>query len=286
MFFYCNISKNKNYIMGIKRLILRKPVTIEGKNVWGRKSHLTLTPSTKNGWFHYNPKSGFEMPIDRHSIKCSMNNLYVSNGGYESHILEHLLPARWFGVDRLRLSGSSWFPYLTTKQFLDRLNQEDALMETGEFIDNLVINDHVEGVLKSDPSRRTIITSNREFGGPVKGFEDIKIHVYIDYPDIGLKISNYTLDDLTSIYDSYPQGVSMFRYRLCKFLKWPHLDKVSWIHQKPPLELLKEWADHRALDIFGMLAGIHHAKLPSDFTLKSYKSGHMFDLLAAKKLKI
>ncbi len=274
--------------MGIRRYVLTKPFKIEGKNVWGFNSHIIFSPSSDFGWYLYNPKDQSEMPLNCQNMHHSKNNLFAKNGDSKMHVLEHILPLRWMGLDMVHIHGSPWPPYLTTQEMWDKLFKSGFLCETDDFIQNFKIEGTSNSLKRGSVVRQASIAP-RESSRFRCGFDNIYINVHINYKGVGKLDKFYTLSNFENITGIYSQGFPKYRFIVCKLFevlfKWPHLNRVVWARKRPNIQTLILWSNHRALDIFGCLAAIDHKKLPSDFQYFSHCGGHKHDLIATKKLK-
>jgi len=278
--------------MKIKKKILTEPITIVGRNVWGFKSYITFTPCNKPGWHFYNPVTKKDIPIDRHHVQCSkMSNLFIRYWRAEMHILEHLLSLRWFGLDGICISGSTYPPYWSALEYLNYLEEHGVLAESDEYMKSFPI---TEEYAYSRPHTyfqkpRVVILSPSGTPHTEEEFIDMMISVYIDYKEIGTSFKSYrSIDSFRSVLGTYPQGYPLYRYNLCKILSgfgWPHFGKVVWSQNQASDITLKEFSDHRAADILGDLAMISSLGLPSNFIFDSSLGGHLFDLNTTKQYR-
>jgi UDP-3-O-acyl-N-acetylglucosamine deacetylase len=216
-------------------------------------------------------------------LKIGANNLYAQSGSGSMHVLEHLMPLRWMGFDQICVSGSSWPPMYSTKEYWNRI-RFISVKNKNDYIESFSITNQAMFTNKNKDRMTSISFKKLEFAGD---FESVSVLVEIDYPNIGFHKENYTLEDFWGIFGVYPQGYPLYRYYGCKFLKlfgWPHFDKVVWPQNYTKEKTLELFSKHRALDIFGALALIDHKRLPSNIQVKSFCSGHKYDLEAIKQL--
>lgn len=265
---------------------LTKEVRIDGRDVFGRKAYLVFTPSKRNGWYVRDQKTKEEIPLCVDHIVCKKNNLTFSYGGTMLHVLEHIMPLRWLGIDKVCLSGSPWPPYLTAFEYFEYLENADALVATDSHIETFPITGAVVTGSRS-AKRFSMFRPRHKVTGDMM---DLVVRVEIDYSSLGLHHESYGMGSLHRVMDSHPQGYPLYRYyvaQILAFFGWPHLDRVVWPQRRRRsfMETLIAFCDHRALDIFGALAMISHTKLPNNFIFDSRCSGHSLDLALMKRLR-
>lgn len=227
--------------------MLSRPVTIAGRDIWGRHVRLALEPAEVPGWFWR--VGAADIPLTPNILVHRRQRLVLAHGAAELHIVEHLLALRVVaGVDGVRIvSEASWLPYDGSAEMFWRA-LEPALVEGAELVPA-----KIEGAF-STGGDRCVAYSGADIGG-------LDVGVSIDYPGLGA----------TQLQQRFPaRGASMEAIiatkapgwppgrrnivRPLSWIGWPHLGNAVWPQEHSPAETLGLFARHRLLDIAGAVA--------------------------------
>ncbi|MES2930160.1 MAG: hypothetical protein V4665_00025 [Patescibacteria group bacterium] len=275
-------------IMNIKRIRLLRAVTVRGRNIFGMPAWITFTPTGGHGWYLQDTHTNALAPINKTLIRCGKNTLYARNRSTTIHELEHIMSLRWFGLDCVSITGSHWPPAYSTEEYWMHFCTSDLILSKEE--DNIPVFDII-GAHKHYSNLKGMVRGTHIGAAPktYPGFGEISIEVFIDYKGIGRNTKFYDLESFASVAGTYPQGYPFYRYYACKafsLIGWPHMKRVVWPQKYKKEKTLNLFADHRALDIFGALAMIHHRMLPGNFHFSSICSGHLYDMHAIKNIPV
>ncbi|MES2087691.1 MAG: hypothetical protein V4467_01715 [Patescibacteria group bacterium] len=265
----------------MKKLRLKKPVTITGLDCFGRKAWLTLSPTDEPGW-HWKPYLGHNLllPIDWRIAKYSklFRFLYLHHEGLKLRIIEHVLPLRFTGLDGVIVTGSGWPPY------------HGRCWDLWDVVKpkTLEIDENVSWIT---PTRKY------EWGYSVSGrsvtlcpirFEsmpNLQVRVEINYPGLGEKNAHLVfpgdLEVLEEIFRARAQGwPPKRRYAFCwlaSLFGSPMINTVCWPQKYSKAQALQKFLFHRVQDILGGTALSHHSALMAG-TIMSCRGGHEADL--------
>lgn len=282
--------------MEIQKIILTKPVTIYGNNIWGNPAVITFSPIS-SGWFFRDEQTGEDMPINKHTVGWDIDNVFIKNKKSEIRMFKHILLMRWLGLDGVAISGTMWPPYYSAMEYFSYLRDSGSLFATKENIKSFAI----EKIYSSDDFYEK---SKGAYFGPVGtvlvpfketifkedySFKNIAIDVYINYPGIGKLYKFYgdLISVLYSVIEIYPYKRKdiLDRYNiLYQELVSNDLSddvKIGWInHYKN--ETLLNLSKNRVSCIMSTMAMIKHDALPLNFRFSSYCGRHSHDLRMTK----
>jgi hypothetical protein len=270
--------------MEIRRISLRKDVTIRGRNIFGFPAHITLNPSATKGWHLSDSRTGWQQPINKDTILCGKNNFYSKNGATTIHGLTNIMALRWYGLDGVSLSGSKFPPAYSTEVLWEKILAEgkDVISEGEDTIEVFdVVGTHSYSSEETDYLQETVISGTKP--GLKSGLENIYIDIYVSN-----KKETYDIKSFASIVGSYTHIYHSHRQHVANILSWiggPHFRKAAWAEKDNDLNIQLH-TDRRALDLFGTMAMIDHQKLPVNFHIHSHRSEHKHDLSAIQGMSL
>lgn len=269
----------------MKKIILTKPVTVVGPNVWGRTAKITFTPTEKAGWYLQNNK-GELVPIDHRIAYCQKNTLMIASGGTAIKVCEHFLPLRYLGIDGIIVSvpaGQIWSPYLTAGEYYQHLPADD-LEPTNEEIPSVEVkNNYHWSYPKTRPGSVSIKATRSG---------ELFLNINAKWPGLPEYSGKVALNGNSSdflkkeVFPSKPQGYPNWLYPIAKMLSvvgWPNLNKVAWLKDFASLQEASRffWL-HRVQDLLGDLSLASHVALLTANVI-SVNGGHEADLIVVKK---
>jgi UDP-3-O-acyl-N-acetylglucosamine deacetylase len=231
----------------VKRLVLTRPVTVAGRDIWGRRVRLTLEPTEAPGWFWRVGAS--DIPLTPNILVHRRQRLTLAHGAATLHIVEHLLALRVVaGVDGVRIvSPASWLPYDGSAAMFWRA-LEPALEEGAELVPRVI-----DASVTAGGDRRVAYCGTQGDG--------LEISVAIDYPGLGATELRQHLPKSGAAAEAiiatkapgWPPGRRNIA-RAVASIGWPHLGNAVWPQEQSPAETLALFARHRVLDIAGAVA--------------------------------
>lgn len=281
--------------MEIQKIILTKPVTIYGNNIWGNPANITFSPAP-SGWYFRNQQTGEDVPINRHTISWDTNNVFIKHKKSGIRLFEHILLIKWFGLDGVSISGTMWPPYLTAMEYFSHLRDSGTLLATRENIKSFSI----DKIYSSDDFYQknsanfgavgTVLEPYKEkLFNEVHSFKNIAIDVYINYSGIGelYKFYDNILSAVYGVIETYPhqQKYLLERYNVLYqelvSADSPDDIKIAWVNYYKN-ETLLQLSQNRVSYILSTMTMIKHDALPLDFRFSSYCGRHFHDLRMTK----
>lgn len=270
----------------MKKLVLSCDVSISGKDIFGRKSHLTFSPTKKPGWWWQYRQDEEPLLITPDLLQAARHRVRLihrepRNGKpYIFECCEHILSLRWLGLDGVVLhSEENWPPYFGSPYGYWRYLQNHCT-ESTEIFSWVTPRSPVTGVYYRNVERWTRIIRQDT---PL-----LKVHIHIDYPQLG----QYAFDWHNDIF--HPSWLSArtqgwpawWRYPLRMLPKslWPHYNEILWPRISNRQETLNSFALHRLVDLLGALSIAHPTCLVAAH-VTSHHSGHRADVAAVQSLK-
>ncbi len=274
----------------MNKLYLTEAVTVEGKDVWGRRGWIRFSPSRMSGW-HWKTSSGETVAIDKEIVAYNkwLRFISLSYGGHSIHIWEHIGVLRFFGLDGILVESSPWPPYHGRAFELwralyphARRSEEMIPWCTPEYDAEW----HYGGVRQGGYTRIVPILEKK-----------LGLTVTADYEGIGAKTIRFTIDsripfelasNMDPVIEAHSQGWPRRRYWFCLLLQllgWPHFYNVTWPQHQDSRQTIELFARHRVGDLLGALSLLSHDKLPACMVW-SVKSGHEADLHVLEKMSV
>jgi UDP-3-O-acyl-N-acetylglucosamine deacetylase len=255
----------------VKRLVLIRPVTIAGRDIWGRGVRLTLEPVEAPGWFWRVGAS--DIPLTPAILLHRRQRLALAYGAVELHIVEHLLALRVIaGVDGVRIvSSASWLPYDGSAAMFWRALRP-ALEEDADLVPTTI-----DGSFSAGGERPIAYDGTAGDG--------LDVAVSIDYPRLGVTElrQRFPARDASAeaIIATKAPGWPPHRRRMARAMAcfgWPHLGNAVWPQEHPPAETLRLFARHRLLDIAGAFAVLCPPGGILNGRISSQRAGHAQDV--------
>ncbi|MEN9614412.1 MAG: hypothetical protein RLZZ347_719 [Candidatus Parcubacteria bacterium] len=263
--------------------VLDKEVILRGKDFWGRRATLLLSPNPNSLAWTLDTTDDRQLVIKPQHASTEKPRIVLQIDDTQVHVPEHILATRFSNVLGVSIGSSVWPPYHgRAMEVLMPLIQSSHTLQT-DFPTYMV--------------PREVYFEYREKRGPETAFtsitpsEDGKLTLKIvcDYKGLGRWERIYVLPDiklLMKICGAHAQGWPPYLYRLSKAGKmlrfWPHHDQVTWIQEHSADEARELFSLHRAQDLLGALA-----LLCRDGTFVgrvcSYYSGHKADIEVVKQ---
>ncbi len=274
--------------MQTKILQLVRPVLVEGLSLFAPGgAKVNFFPPKQGREFEWTYVSPFEVTqINTENVCARTQNLSVVHAGHTmAHVLEHLLPLKFFGLQGLGFSSTHCLPYFGNGlPFVDQVLQ--ATREISVDLPVYTVSRECAWFYPKERAGRKAFTALF----PRKD-DKIVMHITIDYPGLGFLTKTYTLPDdelLRWLSSVCAQGWPKWRYGVSKVLSkvglWKHHDSVEWpqYHESEKSVVLDRFVDHRALDLLGSLALlVNGCRLSVDVI--SVCSGHIADLNACRE---
>lgn len=269
--------------MDIKQKILKKSVTITGKDYWGRTAWIKFSPSNRPGWW-WKTKNGL-VPIN-HKIAEKRRGQITLCSGFESlPIWEHIGVLRFLGFDQMEVEASSWAPY-DGSALIYYEHLIDKIEVTGKNIPLVRITEEIKSTY--DPKKRNGYLKISPTLPDGKGITDLCLNVEAGWPPLSnIKETIFASDEkyLLNILGVKAQGYPHYLYnvaRLAESFGWPHFKNLTWLQDHGPEETAKLFFKHRVLDLLGCMSLSHHEYLPAVYVESSF-AGHEVDLIAIKE---
>jgi hypothetical protein len=255
----------------MKRLILKKTVSVEGADYFGRPSFIEFSPTDRQGWY-WQPRPGSTLlPITAKLASDKPRRLVLVDGSERLEVWEHVGSLRFLGLDGIVVRASTHLPYFGRphelwQQLKPWCEPDGSNLPWHKIAD--------VGYQKNGNSHVQICPGN----------SGLKIEVDIDYAGLGSKCLCFRLpdDDLEQIFKAHTIIYPIWLYWPARL--WLHRDKVNWPQNMAIDDLLAEVARHRLGDLLGALSLSVHTGLPAG-RVYSYRAGHKLDLDLVKSLR-
>lgn len=262
-----------------QRNVLTEHVAIIGPDFWGNEGEVRLEPAGKPGWY-IREIGGKDILIEPRMIACGWRHLVLKHPA-RLHTIEHLLALRWM-LDGVRIvPGSPWLPYSGDASIFWNA-VKDKLASAGE-LQPCRVGRHISFVDPKDAARA--VSLNRPTHEGDGGFT-LYIHVkYADLPEpdpyvVSFPCTFETFEQVaTAKTPAWPPRQSRAIWKFGQLMNiGPREHMVGWLGTKNPLEVLRGWQQHRALDALGALAaGIPPRRMLTG-TFSSHRAGHRHDV--------
>ncbi|MDB5187900.1 MAG: hypothetical protein JWO50_420 [Candidatus Kaiserbacteria bacterium] len=252
---------------------------MRGRDVFGRQAQIILEPTDKPGWFWNIDGKDIAITVDL--LRYGHHHLFLKSGIHEMHVVEHLFPLRFIGLDSVRIySNTHWLPYDgCTKMFweaiADQLIPDGYLSPASQRWKGAVQSFTQYGDFSPDPTKKRIVSICTQ-PGDICGFT-----IELEYSQWGTHVWSDVLSQriLIDIMRSRPLGQPNWLRPILRGLHWPHYNGVLWAQsEKNPGKVLEELARHRLLDFLG---GIGIWLLPGTFldgSISSIRGNHKTDV--------
>lgn len=258
----------------MKRLILKKRVTVEGRNIFGLRAFIEFSPTHKPGWHWQSKPEGEPLPISAELARNKFRRLVLADGYKQLGVWEHIGSLRFTGLDGIVIKASANPPYFGRPlEFWQEL--KPWCEPDGNYLPWRKVAAHR---FKRNGSRHMQMYPMRQ------GKDGLEIDIIIDYPGLGKKDFHFRLpeDDLEPIFEAYTIAFPTWLRWLANL--WPHRGKINWPKNMPVDDLLTRTAEHRLGDLLGDLSLSVHTGLPSG-CIHSRCAGHKLDLDLVKSLR-
>ena len=265
----------------MKKLRLKRPVVVSGKDVFGRRAYLVFEPTEEGGWWWRPNQSNLSKIIEvrwenaGHMVLPGL--LYLKHGEVQMNIIEHILPMRFLGLDGVIFQGSRWPPYHgRVLEVLERLMEQ--VEETEKEMSWIEPAQSVKWSYSNGRQGFVEIVPHKHLSKPC-----LSVEVTVDYAGIGKETvcANFP-DDLSmveGIFSARAQGWPSWRYYLCLVASafgWPHFRAITWPQRLSANEAINLFAWHRVADLLGGFSLTSPFDLPSARVV-SYCAGHEAD---------
>lgn len=253
---------------------LKKPVTIHGKDWFGKESSITMVPHEGSDWWWNGVKITSEIlvPIKR-GVSLSIERKSLQE-------FEHYGVLRYFGLQGVLIIGSGWPPHFG--RALDVWAVIQPMCEVvNEPLSYVTVKDYVHWNYETEIHRYTSIQPINE---PL-----LVVKLYIEYVGIGALSRTYTFPNdvlLGNVLTAYTQGWPRWlRYGAIVLDKcgWPHYKTVQWAEGKEEY-ILDQFALHRLQDLLGVLSVLCRGGMFTGI-VTSHCSGHLADINVVKAAK-
>lgn len=264
------------------RLILEKPVHVNGVDFWGRRSSLTLEPIAVPGWFWL--VDGCDIPLGPSLLSSEKNHIALSHGAKKLRVFEHLGPLRLAGLDSVRIvTKDEWLPYdgcsdIFWKACAPHLRHDGKLKKYT----------FAHGTSVCQTTRRLDKSVSVE-----PGPEDfLKIKVFINYGNLGSHEQQWCMPgvDFKKISRAKTPGWPRWRYYAgwvwATTRGWPHFENVVWPQEHGKMLTKRLFARHRMLDILGALSVLCPPGGVLTGTVHSRCAGHAHDIKLVRQTQI
>jgi hypothetical protein len=260
----------------VNRLVPTRPVTVVGRDFWGRRAGIVLEPSVAPGWFWR--IGGADIPLTPDMLVHRRQRLNLAHDGAELHIVEHLLALRLIaGIDGVRIvSPGGWLPYDGSAEMFWRALQP-------------VLEDGPELVRRSIPGCFTAGGERRVAFGEADG--RFEARVVIDYPELGAATLQQEFPVRGALGDEIiatkAPGWPPTRRRLARLAAcfgWPHYRDAVWPQEHSPAEALKLFARHRLIDLAGAFCVLCPPGGIVTGRVTSIGAGHAQDVALVRRL--
>ena len=254
---------------------MKKPLSLEGKDFWGRRAKITFSPTTKEGWY-WNTGNHI-VPIDHRIAHGATGRIELRYKKAVLPIYEHIGPLRFEGIDNVEITlHSPWPPY-----FGGMCGYYPGFL--------------LEGMLEATNCALPWIQPRQEYlhnsynklnaSTEIKKSAVFSLLVYSKWPGLPeyyeeIQFSKLAPDDRWKFWNAKPQG-TVFRKKVATIIGWPNMGYVSWKNEAHPKEVSYRWWCHRVQDILGCLSLAHHRALPL-LRYESFCAGHNQDLIVLK----
>ena len=271
------------------------PLTIKGRDFFGRKAWLKFQPVDSNGWYG-NTKSGSgckeaeilypELVMVKKRRLCLINN----EGGVWLNCFEHITTLRLLGLDKISIScgPGSWPPFLLAGELWEQLSPH--LQYADYTLDWHCSLNKATSSCQGFQIRSTNIV-------PMVKNPGVFINSCIKFDSLpeSNKLLRYTStldwDYLMKILFSSTQGWPRWLHplsKIIKFLGWPHCQRVQWPQCSDPFVTMADIAEmfneHRIADILGAVGAMSlSGKRLISCQVNSYKGGHFSDVHALRE---
>jgi len=280
--------------MNIKTLI--ENITLAGDDPLGRPARITFrsprenTPNNGNqrymwSWQREEGHRIITTPIQSSLITQRPRRLALSKDKTCLEVIEHITPLRWFGILGITLDGQGWPPYFgRSYEFYDALHH--SLGESNQKVKWCTAGNSIAFSHRDKLSGQSIFTPSEAPG--------LHVHIAINYPGLG-KYDLYRAipeelfrikEDMKAFTPGLPHWL-YFPSCIGKTLGlWKHHQHVAWAREKgvSPERILKQFAEHRLVDLLGSLAFTHPSQLLAG-TVESIYGGHRSDMMLVRKLQ-
>jgi len=277
----------------VQAVHLTRPVTINGRDFFGRRAWLHFVPSYdySPGWYYdrQGPCERFWNMNPSNFVSKRRRLCLVDNeGGVLINYPEHIMSLRLLGLDAVGIScgPGTWPPYLLTGEIWEKLSPNLKL--AGYTLDWHKLSSSPETGCCPDTSRIT-----RARG--LKDEQGININAHIDFGQDGGPVENEEfffgpgmyMEDLKNIFYSPTPGWPPKLYhfvKLASMFGWPHNKRVCWQKDWSDEFTGIVWARHRILDILGAVGAMScmFDDVIISVDIISIKGGHQSDLRALK----
>ena len=277
----------------LNRLSLKKKVTIEGTNFWGRPSRISFEPTSRLGWWWRT--GGNEIGITAKIMDCRKRRLaladpYDLERSDRLEVVEHIAALMATGLDGIVIESDEWPPYEgCAGQYLDAL------------LPHLTESDHEPLRFVHPFGNETVrVSRNRDrfvqlHGGDANPSR-LVIRVRVSFKGVGEHVERFTLDGSASSMEhlyqilrtntfGWPRYAKYALVLTNAFYRGPRMRDIVWSQDMEPEQALRSAALHRIQDILGvvMTARFRSGEVVSG-TYESNMGGHLLDLNLVRQI--
>jgi len=271
---------------GIKRLLLKNDVIIQGRSYWGRRTWMRFSPHPDGlpGWY-WRPTPGAKaVPVTSKLVRAKLRRMEISHQGKSFQIWEHIGALRWTGLDSVIVESERPHPPYHGRPHEKWLQLKLHCQETDEFIPWVTVKEPVRFVDPENVSRVVKID-------PLKDERTLRAYISIDYPGLTPHKMTFELpgNPLEPLFEWQTQGFPLWLYGVSKAAShirlWHSHHKIEWVQEAPSREEgVRRWTVHRFIDILGALSLVSHEGLFAGHVF-SHKGGHGTDVGLLQKIR-
>ena len=140
------------------RRYLLETVHISGRDYFGRNAHMKIGPTTETGWYLGYGEN--DIPLSPHMLEYKWRRVRLKDPKSKTkiNVFEHIGVLRAFGLDKIRISSSSWPPYDGCAQTLWNALEPHLMISRHELIWKSIPHEFVGKC--ANPNRYTEIRPN------------------------------------------------------------------------------------------------------------------------------
>lgn len=265
----------------MKRLILTKPIIIQGLDYWGRNSFIEFHPYGKNGWY-WDTGNGI-VPISYEIVERKTRRMTLCANGRQLNVYEHIGVLKFLGIDNILIKSSKWPPYDGSAWIYYEAIRPN-LKEEG-----LVSWVKIVGYTNESRERNSLETCNELIESKSTKSYGLLVEVKAGWKPLktlrkSLVIfdgENPLLEVLKIKAQGYPFYLSYFNF-IASILGLPVKNNITWLQNNGPEETATLFLQHRILDLLGTMSLFDCKSLPSGKIVSEF-GDHEIDLLILKK---
>jgi UDP-3-O-acyl-N-acetylglucosamine deacetylase len=255
---------------------LCEPVTLTGRDFWGRKTGIHLAPSRESGYYWRYSKHMQAEPIDWQLAYRSRRRITLHVGRARFEAYEHWGVLRWLGLDNVVFEINGWPPYDTVDAFWKQIKPCCEAVDDDQPWFTIASNLRA-GRRRGDGFTEVV----------PRGDSGLAVRIQCVYRGIGAKTSDFNIpsDALAEAIEAGTQGWPRWCYypsRVASSLCWPTHQKIVWL-QEYGVATRELFVKHRLVDLLGALSLFRYQGLLAA-RVHSYCGGHETDITCLKQI--